>query len=943
MRSVSFRWYISGIFLSIASLLSAVLIYVSVKHSQTVSVSLSQDIVKNYSNELKVELEELSTPLITMLNTLANSGFTAKEFNEQPTQWLETMNMLLTKNQHIASFYVGNNDGNSYLVRSIHNETELLRYSAPDTTVLILEINRNSGQQQALYFDHKMRRIGSKRSHSNYYDPRTRDWFKNAKNDMDIHMAEPYAFYFSRKVGITFSRMLKNKQGVIAVDFTLDSLTNMIQKLEYSANSKVLLLTASKRIISSNQAIALINGEKLFTAEELEIAEFLPDFNNIKVDQTLFSTIFWQDQDWELVVTPLAISTEDVLYLVNFVAYKDLLYGSAILRNELIVISLITVFISFLIILTMTEKIAKPLTYMTKSLENIQHFNFKRKNYKKSNINDINDLNVAMSSMENVLVDFFQNLSDIARSTESEQLSTSIVTQAKEILACDACQLFVNSPMDRHSFRITANSEAGECFDLQSLYDCNKTIFSESIYELEQKDSKVLFVGSHCTAGFIIPLLNRANVHIGALVVGVEGFIKSYTRNRIHFVREFLAFNEIVLEQLEQEHEQRALFHAFVEMMATSVDIKSPYTGTHCQRVPKITKMIAKAAEQDTKIFKQFSLTEDGWEELLIAAWLHDCGKVTTPDYVMDKATKLETIYDRIHEVRMRYEVLKRDTDIIYWKAVAQGQDKIIAKAVCDEQKRALESEFEFIAQCNTGHEELQPEAIARLEQIADRTWLRTLPDNIGLSQEALDKADTKIQVLPITEKILADKQTHLYPWLESKRLESQSKREFKLRKPEHQYNRGELHNLRVTSGTLTAEERYNVNDHVIQTYLMLDQLPYPEHLKNVPLIAGSHHEKINGSGYPLKLKGEQIPLGGRMIAIADTFEALTTAERPYKTLNESLMIMASMVADGDLDANLFELFITQGIYQQYADEYLLKSQFDTVDICAIKMLLQSS
>ncbi len=944
MRSVSFRWYISGIFLSIASLLSAVLIYVSVQHSQTVSISLSQDIVKNYSNELKVELEELSTPLITMLNTLANAGFTAEEFHEQSTQWLDMMNMLLTKNQHIASFYVGHNDGNSYLVRSIHNKTERLRYLAPDTTTMMLDINRNNGQKYSIFFDHKMRRIGSTRSHSNHFDPRTRDWFKNAKGDMDIHMAEPYAFYFSRKIGITFSRMLKNKQGVIAVDFTLDSLTDMIQKLEYSTNSKVLLLTESKRIISSNQEIALINGEQLFTAEELEIAEFLPDFHDIKVDQTLFSTIFWQDQDWELVVTPLAISNEDILYLVNFVAYKDLLYGSSILRNELIVISLITVFISFLIILVITEKIAKPLTYLTKSLENIQRFSFKRKAYRKSDINDINALNEAMSSMENVLVDFFDNLRDIARSTESEQLSTSIVTQAKAMLASDACQLFVNSPLDRHSFKMTANSETGECFDLQSLYDCNKTILSESIYELKQKDSKVLFVGAQCTTGFIIPLLNRANIHIGALVVGVKGNINAYSRNRIHFVREFLAFNEIVLEQLEQEHEQRALFHSFVEMMATSVDIKSPYTGTHCQRVPQITKMIAKAAEQDNQTFKAFSLTEDGWEELLMAAWLHDCGKVTTPDYVMDKATKLETIYDRIHEVRMRYEVLKRDADIVYWKAVAQGQDKIAAKVACDEQKRVLESEFEFIAQCNIGHEPLQPESIARLEQIAGRTWLRTLPDNIGVSQESLDKADTASQALPITEQILADKQTHLYPWLESKRLESQSKREFKLVKPEHQYNRGELHNLRVTSGTLTAEERYNVNDHIIQTYLMLDQLPYPEHLKNVPLIAGSHHEKMNGNGYPLKLKGNQIPLGGRMIAIADIFEALTTAERAYKkakTLNESLMIMAAMVKKGELDADLFELFITQGIYQQYADEYLAESQLDKVDICAIKAVLK--
>lgn len=943
MWSVSFRWYISGILLSIASLISAVLIYVSVEHSQSVSISLSKDIVKDYSNELKVELDELSTPLITMLDTLAHSGFTEKEFNEQSSQWLDMMYMLLSKNKHIASFYIGNNDGNSYLIRSLHRESDKLRYGVPDPTVLMLEMNLNNGQQRSIYFDQQMRRIGSRRSSSNYYDPRTRDWFKNAKGDMDIHMVEPYAFYFSRRIGITYSRMLKNKQGVIAVDFTLGSLTDIIQDLEYSENSKVLLLTASKRIISSNQELELINGEKLFTAEELEIAEFLPDFNDIKIEETLFSTIFWQDQNWELVVTPLEISSLDVLYLVNFVAYEDLLYSSGILRNELIVISLFTVFISFLIILAMTDKIAKPLTYLTKSVENIQRFSFKRKEYRKSNIDDINALNEAMNSMENVLVDFFQNLRDIARSTESEQLSTSMVTQAKAMLACDICQLFVNSPADRDVFSMTANSDSVAPFNLQALHAHNKAILSDSIYELNSKDSNLVFLNSECNSGFIIPLLNRANVHVGALVIGFNNTISRYSCERIHFVREFLAFNEIVLEQLEQEQGQRALFHSFVEMMATSVDIKSPYTGAHCQRVPKITKMIARAAEQDQSKFSDFALTEEEWEELLTAAWLHDCGKVTTPDYVMDKATKLETIYDRIHEVRMRYEVLKRDADIAYWKAVAQGQDKIIAKAVCDEQKRTLESEFEFIAQCNIGHEYLQPESIARLDKIANRTWQRTLPDNIGLSQEALDKVNTETQVLPCTEYLLADKKSHLHVWREGNKLELQSKREFKLTRPEHQYNRGELHNLRVKSGTLTAEERYNVNDHVTQTYLMLDQLPYPEHLKNVPLIAGSHHEKLNGNGYPLQLKGEDIPLGGRMIAIADIFEALTTAERPYKkakTLNESLLIMASMVNKGELDADLYTLFIDQGIYQQYADEYLAESQLDKVDICAIKAML---
>ena len=945
MRSVSFRWYILGIFISIASALSAVLIYASVQHSQAVSVSLSKDIVKNYSNELKVELDELSVPLITMLNTLAMRGFTEAEFNEQSVEWLQMMDMLLSKNNHIASFYFGATNGSSYFVRAMHDAAERERYSAPNTTVLMLELNANNGQQQYLFFDNKMRRIGSKRLHSDYYDPRARPWYKNVTDDMDIHMAEPYAFYFSRKIGITFSRMLKNKDGVIAVDFTLDSLTKLIEKLEYSDNSKVLLLTESKRIISSNQELTLVNGEQLFTAKELEIDKFLPDFSDIKTAQTQFSTISWQDQDWELVVTPLEISSKDILYLVNFVAYKDLLFGSSILRNELMSISLIMVIISFLIILKMTERIAKPLVYLTKSVENIKRFSFKRKSYKPSKISDINKLNKAVSLMENGLVDFFQNLRDVARTSESEQLSSSIVMQAKEMLAGDACQLFINSSTDRHLFKLSANSQTCKVFNLQALYEQHQSIFTKYPHELSASEADILFSDMDYQAGIMIPLMNRADIHIGVLVIGFENEIEPYSRGRINFVREFLSFNEIVLEQVEQESEQQALFHSFVEMMATSVDIKSPYTGVHCQRVPKITKMIAKAAEQDTQSFRDFRLTEKGWEELLIAAWLHDCGKVTTPDYVMDKATKLETVYDRIHEVRMRYEVLKRDADVIYWKAIAQGQNKAEAQAACDKEKSVLEAEFRFIASCNSGSELMESDSLDRLQSIANRTWSRTLPDNIGISQQAQEQQQKGKQTLPVVEHVLADKPAHLLNWQESKKRQPNSKRDFKIEQPEYQYNRGELHNLGVVVGTLTAEDRYNVNDHIIQTYMMLDQLPYPEHLKNVPLIAGSHHEKINGTGYPLQLKGDEIPLGGRMIAIADIFEALTALDRPYKkvkTLNESLMIMANMVKKGELDADLFELFITKGIYQKYADEYLSKSQIDRVDICALKRILNN-
>jgi len=327
-----------------------------------------------------------------------------------------------------------------------------------------------------------------------------------------------------------------------------------------------------------------------------------------------------------------------------------------------------------------------------------------------------------------------------------------------------------------------------------------------------------------------------------------------------------------------------------------------------------------------------------------VAAWLHDCGKVTTPDYVMDKATKLETVYDRIHEIRMRYEVLKRDADIVYWQSIVEGGDTADSLARCNALKDELNNEFAFVASCNTGYEFLVPEKIKRLADISLRTWTRTLPDDIGISQQALVKKAGRHASLPAVERVLADNVEHLSEWEAEPTQSVQSKRHFKMAKPAYQFNRGELHNLGVQAGTLTAEERYNINDHIVQTYLMLDQIVYPEHLKNVPLIAGSHHEKMNGQGYPLKLKDEEIPIGGRMIAVADIFEALTASDRPYKEakkLSEALKIMAFMVKDEHLDEAVFDLFLTHGIYQKYAAEYLKAEQLDAVDVVVLRAIYQ--
>ena len=395
----------------------------------------------------------------------------------------------------------------------------------------------------------------------------------------------------------------------------------------------------------------------------------------------------------------------------------------------------------------------------------------------------------------------------------------------------------------------------------------------------------------------------------------------------------------VALDNKQLLDAQKALLDSFIELIGSAIDSKSPYTGGHCQRVPELTKMLAAAACEETDgPYADFDLTEDEWYELHIAAWLHDCGKVTTPEYVVDKATKLETIYDRIHEIRTRFEVIKREAEIEYLKAVIDGKgDTDTLRADLDTRLAQLDDDFAFIAESNIGGEFMAPERIERVKEIAGITWTRTLDNRIGVAHEEKIRWDrTLAPDLPVQENLLSDRNDHIFYREEGQAEPADDPHGFKLDMPELKFNLGEIYNLCIGRGTLTAEERFKINDHIVQTIIMLEQLPFPEHLKRVPEYAGGHHEKMDGTGYPKKLNKDDMSTPAKIMAIADIFEALTAADRPYKLpkkLSASVEIMSFMKKDAHIDADLFELFLTSGVYKVYADKFLKPEQLDDVDI----------
>jgi HD-GYP domain-containing protein (c-di-GMP phosphodiesterase class II) len=340
--------------------------------------------------------------------------------------------------------------------------------------------------------------------------------------------------------------------------------------------------------------------------------------------------------------------------------------------------------------------------------------------------------------------------------------------------------------------------------------------------------------------------------------------------------------NRLLITQLEN------LFESFVQLLNKAIDEKSPYTGGHCHRVPILTMLLAEAVHETKKgPHALWHLTDLDRYELKIAALLHDCGKVTTPVHVVDKATKLQTIFDRIHLIDTRFEILKRDAEITALKAAREPDAD--PKAIDQGYRKRLweiQEDREFLRLCNIGGEAMTPQAQDRVRDIANKYRWRN----------------------PLGEPV--DFLTH-----------------------------DEVENLTIRAGTLTAAERQIINHHIVVTIQMLEALPWPRHLQNVPEYAGGHHERIDGKGYPRGLKGDQMSVQARIMGIADIFEALTARDRPYKpgkALTESLQILGKMRLDGHIDPELFDIFIRSRVYERYAKDYLDPTQVDEVDVSKI-------
>lgn len=401
-------------------------------------------------------------------------------------------------------------------------------------------------------------------------------------------------------------------------------------------------------------------------------------------------------------------------------------------------------------------------------------------------------------------------------------------------------------------------------------------------------------MGYRSTSFLTVPMTNHDHD-----IIGVLQLINTIDKNTKKIIS-FSALDQQLIESLASQaavtitnktliNAQKNLFDSFIQLIATAIDEKSPYTAKHCRRVPVITDMLADATNKvDRGPLKDFSMNDNEMYELNVAAWLHDCGKITTPEYVVDKSTKLETIFDRINLVDIRFEVLKRDAVITVLKAIIKENkdcddiDKELENNSALKNKlKELDDERIEIEKYNIGGESLLDNDLKRIKELSENVYENSVGESV------------------------------------------------------HLLNDNEAENLQISRGTLNRKEREIINNHVSMTIKMLESLPYPKHLKNVPEFAGCHHEKMDGTGYPNKLKGNQMSVPARMIAIADIFEALTAGDRPYKkgmSLSRALKILGRMKLENHIDPDLFDVFIDKKIYLIYAKEHLNEDQIDEIN-----------
>ena len=889
---------------------------------------------------------------------------------------------MLHKYSAFYSVYIGLSGGSFFQVINTENRPLVKEaHNAPENTSLILRtifIQKDFRIQTFTFLDTQGEILHRDTSDDFEYDPRVRTWYQDALKYNEPVLSTPYLFNSLKKPGITVSCKIPGNSGVVGIDLTIAQLASFV----------------SDQKISENGGIALFTNEKQELACSDEIKDFLGSIDESEVNSAGFyaepvelmhENILFQSEVWHTAVN------RDLVFMAT-APLSDFMKEAVTMQNKILLFSLLILIVTIPVVVFLSKRLALALQELTADAELVGQMNFTGELKIKTPIYEFNKLASGFEVMKTTIsertarlhktLEKLEMLVDmgIAMSAEFniDKLSEMILSGAKKLTYAEGGSLYL---LDRDEktleFKIVLNdalgfSQGGTSGNsitmhpvllynedgsenhynvVTNTYFSKKTLNIPDAYDNEKYDfsgtKEFDSLNNYKSVSFLtVPLKLRGSKKVlGALQLinakdPLTGEITAFPESIHGFVEALSSSASVAIQNWNLIDRQKKLFDDLVKFVASAIDAKSPYTGRHCARVPVIAKMLSEAAEKSgDDPFKDFSLDVFQKREFETAAWLHDCGKVTTPEYVVDKATKLETIYNRIHEIRTRFEVLLRDARIEKYEAVLAGKDPETAESELLERERELHADFSYIAECNIGSEYMSDERLEKLRIIASREWFRYFDNSLGLSwaeakrHNSLDEGLE--EVYPVREFLISDRREQIIE-REDCVQKSYDEYGFKFEVPEYLYDRGELYNLSIRKGTLSVEERFKIDEHVAQTIIMLEQLPFSEDLKNVPRYAGSHHETADGFGYPRKLTRDELSIPQKILAVSDIFEALTSVDRPYKkdkTLSEVVDIMYKMKESRHIDPDIFNLLLTSGVYLEFGKKYLKPEQLDEVDI----------
>lgn len=858
----------------------------------------SQRIKKELTLVLKAENNQAISVVSLLSHHIALQKNTVKERMASVPALVET----LDKIPSILALYIGDSAGNFFLVRKLDGEQDHKRFSAPENCLYVLEVVHDKVSIHTL-FDEDLHKISAHRDiQREHYDPRVRPWYEMALESNDVIRTPIYDFYAIKKKGYTLSRRIqtddikKNKRTtVFGADIKLDYLTKELELLKPSPNSKISLVDDNGNLIAGD------------TIDKTRFIRRLPNKNKTSEDKDAYYSI-----------DEISRVSDTSYYLVLNIPKTDIFLKSETLYRAQAVIILVLLVLGVFISLFFSEKLSDEIAFLSKKIANVKAFNFSKFIIFKSHISEIEQLSEDIDSVSDSINAFNTLIYHITSAKTTDQMVTSALKDILFFTQIPTAILFTNKNGKFVPFKGFSDKKELSTEELEPLTFISEFVLTEKALDLNLTYSKdISSENNHFDElkkfgkeMLIVPLSDRENENNGVLLFLSQHQFRFHKKK---FIKDLSPYLSLSLESKFNTDRQKELFDALIHIIANAIDAKNPTTARHCIRVPDLTARLAHATcnKKDGK-FASFDLSDDEWEMLYMSSWLHDCGKITTPEFVIDKATKLETIYNRIHEIRMRFELLKRETELEYWKTLATDPENAETDYTkLQNRLNTISEDFYFIARCNLSGTPLTDEDLSRIDAIASQTWTATLDDSIGLSLDELKRRKNKAGDFPHKEHLLADKDEHKIARPHS--ISYPEKLGIKLQASPYLYNRGELTNLKIRKGTLTNEERFKINEHVIQSLLMLSSLPFPKHLSQIPNWASSHHERMDGKGYPRNLHKEDMHPVARMIAIADVYEALTAHDRPYKTHKthqEAIRIMTDMVEEGHLDPDLFEIFI---------------------------------